>query len=69
MPTQMGTLHYRHVHILDEENITFSDADNERDLRLKGLEDGGSGAGGRDVDDSGIGLDLSSGLSHGVEHG
>ena len=50
-------------------NITFSDADNERDLRLKGLEDSGSGAGGRDVDDGGVRLDLSVGLLHGVEHG
>ena len=49
--------------------LTFRDTDNQRNLCVQSLEDGGRGAGGRDVDDGGVRVDLGLGLQHRVEHG
>ena len=48
---------------------TFRDTDNQRNLCVQSLEDGGRGAGGRDVDDGSVRVDLGLGLQHRVEHG
>lgn len=41
---------------------TLGDGDNQGDLSFNGFQDGPRGTGGRDVDDTGVGLGVSDGL-------